>query len=368
MRLTLLAVLLRLLLFGYVPGLLLLCGFMGWVIWRLGQFYWLFPNVPLLLLIGALAATLGQVLWICRILFWRLSSEDPMELRLPRKRIQGLHELTVAVARRQQLPMPDHIRLSAESIAHIYEDDDRQSVLVIGGLAVRMFSQDALSGIIAHELAHVAGGDTRLSRCAFKRLLLMRILEEDFRGRLSRQLNPLIWLVRLYHGLFQIVWSANRRQQERAADQRTVELIGNEAAAAALIRITVTEQLPYVRLSAVAKSCVATGDSLEHIFAEQQERLRSIGAAEWRDALEKELRGGTDWFDSHPALRDRLQAVGVSAKKALQLVLADAGPSARELFADWDRIEQDLTTKIIAQYQQRQEDMMTFAQIIRGRP
>ena len=362
------SILLRLLLAGYLPFLLLLCCLVCWGIWRLGQLYWLLPNVPTLLLIGGLAATVGQVVWTSRVLFQSIDADDDLEVRLPRKQLQGLNDLIVDVARRQQLPTADQIRLSADTVAYIYENDDSESILVIGGLAIRMFSRDALAGIVAHELTHLANGDTRLARRAANRVALMAALEAEFQERLSSQVNPLVWLIRLYHLLFRIVRAAHSRAQERAADRSTAALLGKEAAAAALIRLTVTERLPYVRLTSVAKSCVATGDTLDGIFAEQQARLRSIGAGEWKEALEKELRADTDWFASHPALRDRLGALGVPPKQALQLVLSDAGAAGATLFADWARIEQDLTARVIAVYQERQEAMRTFAQIVRGRP
>ena len=69
-------------------------------------------------------------------------------------------------------------------------------ILVVGGVAVAAFSQDALAGVIAHELGHVAGGDTGLSRVALRWHLVMGNLEARLAGRPISRVNPLAWLIR----------------------------------------------------------------------------------------------------------------------------------------------------------------------------
>src|SRR5262249_31294119 len=116
------------------------------------------------------------------------------------------------------------------------------------------FSQETLAGVVAHELAHFTAGDTRLSRRAARRMLVMALLEHRFRVQRGTHFNPLVWLIRLYHLLFEMVWAAQSRAQEFAADRHQVQHAGKKAAAAALLFVTVTERLPWVRLSNIAKS------------------------------------------------------------------------------------------------------------------
>jgi hypothetical protein len=40
------------------------------------------------------------------------------------------------------------------------------------------------------------------------------LLEQCFRERPASMLNPLVWLIRLYHLLFELAWAAHSRQQE----------------------------------------------------------------------------------------------------------------------------------------------------------
>jgi len=52
---------------------------------------------------------------------------------------------------------------------------------IIGGVAVATFTQKALAGIIAHELAHFAAGDTRLARQGAKRAATIRAIQTRVR-------------------------------------------------------------------------------------------------------------------------------------------------------------------------------------------
>lgn len=360
----------RLLLGLYFPFLALVClaalGLLGELIALLEAHpgVW-FLLVPLIALVGF---NIFQVLRTLPVLKIRPPDGDWMELRLPRELLDGVSALVAEVARNQRLSAPQEIRVAADTIAHVYEDGEGWDILVIGGLAVATLTQEALAGVIAHELSHTAAGDTRLSRRGFKRVLVMSHLEARFRARPSANLNPLIWLLRLYHLLYRLAWAANSRNQEHAADRHFVALVGKESAAATLLHTTLPERLPYIRLSSIAQACLSTNEPIERIFTEQRDRARTIADFEWREALEKELREETSWFDSHPGLRDRLKAIGVTPKKALKLALKQTGPPARDLFPLWEAIEKELTERLMMMYRRQHLEKLEMAQIILGRP
>src|SRR5262249_15280966 len=136
---------------------------------------------------------------------------------------------------------------------------------------------------------------------------------------LGATLNPTVWAVRLYHLLYALAYAAHSRQCEYAADRLEVEQSGAEAAARALVLLTVAERMPWTRLSSLAESWVATNQPAHLLFEAQERAARSIGPGEWQDAIRKELKKPTGAFESHPGLKDRLAALGVSPKKALQL-------------------------------------------------
>lgn len=296
--------------------------------------------------------------------------KDKDELQLPREWLTGLFQLTADVARQRDLPMPDDIRLHPGTVAHIYEDRAQRAILVIGGLSLVIFSQEALAGIIAHELGHYAAGDLQFARRSMRWHLLIQRLEMAFARQPGTSLNPLIWLVRGYHVLLQRAWAADRRQSEFAADRHEVALIGKKASARTSILLSAIDCLPWSRLSSIAESFVVQNERLDQIFAEQARRARATTPEEWQDACRKALSQKTEALDSHPCLRERLKAIGVTRRKALDLALDLnlAGPPGRELVPQWEAIEKKLTDQIVSVYREVYWAKRELAQIFSGRP
>src|SRR5262249_21125463 len=143
---------------------------------------------------------------------------------------------------------------------------------------------------VAHEMAHFTAGDTRLTRRAFRHGLMMDVLEEEFRQRPLSLLNPLVWLLPLYHLALPLALAAHSGRQEFAADRYAVRQAGKEAAAVALVYFEVTHRLPWARLENILKSCVANNLPMEAVFAEQVRLARSTQPYEWEEACRKVLR------------------------------------------------------------------------------
>lgn len=345
------------LLAGYFPFLAALClptaalaGLLLWGAVRLlgsGESSGQYLGVLALAAGLAVLGTLLHVLWGLHALFRWPQEKDELEFELPAQWQQGLVALVDRVAAERGLPPPDAIRLHAADVAHVYEDRRGRRVLVIGGVAVAALSQRALAGIIAHELGHVGGGDTALSRVAMRWHRVMVQLERQFWARTWYKWNPLAWLVRGYHRLYVLFWYANQRGQEYRADHHEVEQVGKDRAAAALMLVTLLHEMEWTELGAVAQACVEMNERMEDIFAEQVRRVRSASVADWEKALRRALKTSTGWFDSHPCLKDRLKALRVSPKKALRRAMDLSGEPATALFANWPVVEKFLTERIL---------------------
>jgi Zn-dependent protease with chaperone function len=191
-----------------------------------------------------------------------------MEIQLPAQWQQGLVEFVDKIAQRCKLPAPDEIRLHAQTVAHVYEDDGGRKILVFGGIALATLSRRGLAGVAAHELSHFAAGDTRLVRASCRRHQAMSNLETRFATWSGSMLNPLVWCVQFYHQLYQVAWLANSRATESAADEHTVRLVGAESAAATLLLLAVPEMFPWARVSSIAQECVTLGIPLADVFSE----------------------------------------------------------------------------------------------------
>ncbi len=117
----------------------------------------------------------------------------------------------------------------------------------------------------------------------------------------------------------------------------------------------------------LAESWVATNQPAHLLFEEQERAARSIRPGDWQDALRKELKTPTGAFDSHPALKERLAALGVSPKKALQMEPGLSGQPARELFDRWwPTLEKQLADRLLAPYREAHVAKMQTGELIKG--
>ena len=201
---------------------------------------------------------------------------------------------------------------------------------------------------------------------------VMAQLEIQFWQLPGSRWSPLIWMVRGYHFLYCVVLFAHMRQQEFAADRFEVKHVGKDQAGATTILLDVLHHLPWARLDAVAEDCVATNQPEDQIFAEQVRRARRADRSEWEDACRKALKERTKLFDTHPCLKERLKAIGVSPKKALRLAMDQSGEPATALFTNWKVVEKFLTDRVMdivrENYLADQEYAEIVQAIVRGGP
>ena len=362
---------LRILLAGYYPFLLLLLALLGWLIYLLIRFTmttpagWWFSFWPLAWL-GVTALQLVRVVPV-----WFMAPVDPtnLEIQLPPAFLEPIYRLVAEIVRERKLPMPHDIRLTPNPGAWAYENQAGERILVLGGLLISSMTQATLAGIIAHELGHFSAGDTRLSRRAAQRAQTMGCLEALCHGRASMFFNPIIWLIRLYHLGFFLAYLAHSRQQEFAADRHSLCQAGADEAAGTLLLLEALPCLPELRLDNIAKVFVARREPLADIFAEQQRRAVSLDRTDWDDACRKALKKKTTRWDTHPALRDRLKAMGVSPKQAPSLLSSrQAGPPVRDLFPAWDELEKLMSQQWLDAVRIEQAAKQELAQVFLRRP
>ena len=322
-----------------------------------------------MLVVAVVGLTLVQTLWTARH-FFRQADEikNPLELPVPRELLGELQQFVENIAADRGSPVPHEIRLAADTIAAVSEDRTGRRILVLGGPALMLLSERALSGVIAHELGHFAAGDTQLSRFGHNKVVVMVSLEIDFARTRFLRWNPLVWLLRGYHHLCFLARAADSRECEYRADREEVRQIGKAEAAATLVFITVPERLPWVRLTSIAESFAFTREPLDDLFAEQRQRLKSITPSEWEEAFRKALALQTERFDTHPCLRERLKAIGVSPKKAMAFALKQKGAPIVDRLASWPAIEKILSQRVTALCREYYHLKLEMAQIMLGGP
>jgi len=317
-----------------------------------------------------LLVTVGHVLLSLKVLFDPIDADDEMEIKVPKPWIRGLTQLVRQVAEKRGLPRPDEIRLHAQTIAHVYEEDDGRKVLVVGGLALASFSRKGLAGVIAHELGHFHAGDTHRLRVSGKWLRLMATLDWRFARDSLSMFNLFAWVLRGYHFVFRCVWFANSRAAEFDADEQEIEHVGPEQSARTSILISAVEHLPLVDLHSVAQQCVALQLPMRALFTEQARRAREASGDDWVAAFKKAYKESTKRYDSHPCLRERLQATGLTKKEFRTLArnLNHDDDPAAVLVNNWEAVESALTDRLLMVVQEIYDAKMELAQLILGRP
>ncbi len=358
--------LLRLLIAFYFPFVAVLCllslggtAYLIVVLIQSGLWYWALP-AAFLTLAGL------HMLYVLYFVITFKPERDFFEMKAPREQLARLYDLVNDVADQWNLDPPDEIRLGAGTVAHVYENDKGKRILVIGGIAVAAFSQETLAGIVAHELAHFTHGDTALSKRAFRRRLTM----DAFRFMCCRvklnYVNPLVWLALLYQVVYRFVDAAQSRGAEYAADRYAVQQAGAEATASALIYVCVSEHLRWANLGRIIESNVKLGEYMVPIFAQQVKDARATELKDWKKALQTAIMQGGGLFDSHPSLHKRLKAVGVVPKRALKVALDQQGTPASELIPGWERIEKDLSERLMGPYRAHREALRDAYKVIKA--
>ncbi|HET9553876.1 MAG TPA: M48 family metallopeptidase, partial [Anaeromyxobacteraceae bacterium] len=240
--------------------------------------------------------------------------QKPAEARpapLGRDEFPALHALLADVARRSGAPVPAVVHLASRANAAIWVERRwlglrRTWVVELGLPLVAALERDELAAVLAHELGHRVGGDLLLGAWVHRTRAAIGSTVDALDGSAFLLDAPF----RAYGRLFLAASGAVSREQELAADAHAAALCGPRAAASALRKI-----------EALAAPWDAYFDLDLVPLVEQGARLpllegfrRFLAAPARREevdrALEAAARRPPAPWDSHPALEQRLLAMG----------------------------------------------------------
>ncbi|WP_018350360.1 M48 family metallopeptidase [Longispora albida] len=221
-----------------------------------------------------------------------------------------------ALAAEVRTRAPDEIRLIPDVNAAVTENTRLLGLaaghrtMYLGAPLMLALSVGQLRSVLAHELGHYSGSDTRLGTISY----LGRGSLLHIGARLSRW-NPASWLLLGYFFLFLLVTQAISRRQEFLADQFSVRVAGRDTAISALQEIPVAGAAygaflrSYLVLGLeqnMAPSSVMAG--FREFLAARRGELASLRA-------DPEPEERSRW-DSHPPIAERVRAL--SALSALE--------------------------------------------------
>lgn len=289
--------------------------------------------IIVLILLAIVAVTLSslsfsyitiKILWIPLALvglvlrsLW-ITIPEPDGARLTREQAPELFDLVTEVRQALDGPKIHHILVSDEYNAYIAQIPQfgmfgwLNNYLVIGLPLLRALNPAEFRSVLAHEVGHLSGKHGRFSgwiyrlRQSWVEVLTRVELERNYASFLF---EPFIKWYAPYLNAYSFVLA---RAQERHADEYSVELAGKEVAAVSLVRLMEKErglmENFWPNFFRQAKTQPKTPpDPFVQMLGGLDQPIGPTNIQKW---LFEGLRTPTGYEDTHPALSDRLAAMG----------------------------------------------------------
>jgi Zn-dependent protease with chaperone function len=248
---------------------------------------------------------------------------DPAGIRLNRTQYPGAFALVDEVAARVQADPIHEIFLVPDTEVGVWEETalylppgSGKRKIVLGMGALSFLTLDELRSVLAHEYAHFSHRDTFFGRFIYRVTHSTAILLHELRrhGGWVRYLNPMYWALRLFATLYPRLSARFSRIREYYADRCAVEGYGRDLFARSLITVSLESSFFGEAGSSGALTLGAEGHGFKNVY-------HFVGAA--RREFDREAPDGAEQvlsamlvepshrLDSHPSLRERLDAQGV---------------------------------------------------------
>lgn len=300
----------------WVLGCLALAlGALAWVfgLWSGQPVRW--SGVRIMVLLSALG-----LLWTTAHALW-LRTEPPEGMELQREDAPALFEALDRIRRKIQGPPIHHVYLDDAFNASIRQwprfglMGGAVNTLTIGLPLLMALERRRVLSVLAHEYGHLRGNHGRLSAWIYRTRLAWLRMD----ARLQQQDGAMAHLsqafLRWYFPRFAARTFALARQDEYEADRVSARLLGPRVAASTLSEIAVKVQWLDDQLMPGHWALAAAQAQPIGPFAALQIQLRSVPPIDLaRPALRMALKRVSDVGDTHPGLRDRLQAWEVKAR------------------------------------------------------
>jgi Zn-dependent protease with chaperone function len=280
--------------------------------------------VAAILIYGDLRTVTVKLVWIPLVLvglilraLW-ITIPEPDGQKLEPEQAPTLFALIDEISNALNGPKVDHVLVSDEFNAGIVQIPQfgmfgwLRNYLVVGLPLLRALSPAEFRAVLAHEFGHLSGKHGRFSGWIYRVRqtwvqVLTRVHQE--RSYASFLFEPFLNWYAPYLNAYSFVLA---RAQEREADAYAVDLAGKDIAALALTRLTTKNRLlshdfwPTFFRGANEKP-TAPADPFTQMLSGLEQSLGHAKAQKW---FLEALRVPTGYDDTHPALADRLQAIG----------------------------------------------------------
>lgn len=269
--------------------------------------------VKLIMIVAILA--LVAVWTALRAIFAKLPPAEPKAAEpLTREDAPKLWEHVTSLAERVQTPPPDHVFAGIDDNFFVTESEmnvagrsNTGRMLYVSLPLLRILEVSEADAVLAHELAHFHGGDTKASA----KLGPLLVRYDMYLSALGRGLAlPAFYLLRMFRVLFELARRSESRRRELRADAVSSNVTSADALASALLKTsayssyrTTTEAELFSRNDRIQEA-IGFG---ERIRAGLHAHTTSVA---FKEALQTERVPHP--FDTHPPLEERLRNVETS--------------------------------------------------------
>ncbi len=302
------------------------------------EIFYQFGMVALLLAIGF--ASLFFV-WV----------KPPKGVELKRAQVPLLFEMLDNLSLKLQAPKLNRVILNDDLNAGIMQLPKlgfigwQTNILVVGLPLMQALSPQQLEAVMAHELAHLCGGDGKVGAWIYR----IRRTWYDLAERFERGGGGFLFkrFFSWYGPFFKAYSFVHARSQEYEADRRAAEIVGAQHKAEALIWLGVnSSRLSEEFYPAFRRQTMDSSEPPDDFVTQMMVALASsIAPARVKDWLALRLVQQTDNASTHPCLSERLGALGYeipdvlvqSDERATSLLGDYAGALTEELDRLWKK-------------------------------
>lgn len=330
--------------YAWVLGCLALgAGLVGWAGLQLLQGRFRLGAVLLLLTAGGLFWVSLRALWV------RLDAPEGVEITA--LEAPALFDALERIRRKIRAPMIHHVRLSDEFNASIQQVPrygllgGSVNHLTIGLPLLMALNRPRFLAILAHEYGHLRGDHGRFAAWIYRSRLAWMRLHHGLQDDASPVTLATQAFLRWYFPRFSAKTFALARQDEYEADRIAGRLMGRDVAAAALTEIEVRGAWMQSEFWARHWSKAAENPLPVGPYRSLRRRLaRMPDPAFANDALRQALQRISGVDDTHPVLRDRIEALDTppilpdwSHGNAMELLGSDAKRWLAQFDKQWCR-------------------------------
>jgi Zn-dependent protease with chaperone function len=291
-------------------------------------------------------AKLGKVLFLLLIPAWLMlkSTWTMLTTRYPAPQGRALTraEAPVLFARldrmreRMQGPRFHHVLVTDEMNAAVVQHPrfgllgGHHNYLILGLPLLQVLTPDEALAVVAHEYGHLSGQHGRFGAFIYRLRNAWGQMQEMANGWTDAGSRLVAKLFHWYAPFFNAYTFVLARQNEYEADRASAELVGSGPAASALTRFNIASRFEHLHFWPEVNRSIrhepAPPAARSHAFV--QAWRGNVPPEKQQEFLALALERITDHSDTHPALADRLRALGVDPAQVTPP--APAGESAGE--------------------------------------